>query len=438
MKNSWLFIFFALLISGRTFANPPNVIIFILDDVGQQDVGAFGNAAVRTPNIDRLAAEGMRFDNAFLTTSSCSPSRASLITGLYPSATGARNLHDPLSPDKTNMPQLLRQAGYYTASVGKWHLGEAFKSQFDRVVEPREESGAADWLPEIARRPKDKPFFLWLASKDAHDPYYWNPPLLRQDPAKVIVPYYAEDTAFTRQVMAGYYDEIARADYNIGLVVEVLRQQKILDNTLIIVLSDNGSQIGGAKTTLYDEGLKTPLVMRFPAAIRSGIANQQLVSTVDIMPTVLALAGIAPLPDAPGVQLWPTLENPDISVRDYIYAERNTHGQPHFSRIIRTKYYLYKRNYLNKKLCDPMADTIWDPDKPRHKRHAQFYDLQRDPRARKNLLMDPEYRSDLNRARERLSAIMYETGQQPPSLIMEECKLRPLHERIIFPLLSSE
>lgn len=424
--------------SGSVFANPPNIIVFILDDVGQADVGAFGNTVIQTPNIDRLATEGMRFENAFLTTSSCSPSRASILTGLYPSATGARNLNDPVPVEKTSLPQLLRNAGYYTASVGKWHLGEPFKSHFDRVVEDREESGAADWLPEISRRPKDKPFFFWLASKDAHAPYKWHLPLRHYSPAEVPLPYYAEDNVFTRQVMAEYYDEISRADWNIGLVVDALRQQNLLDNTLIIVLSDNGSQIGGAKTTLYDEGLKTPLVMRLPESIPQNVVNQQLVSAVDLMPTILQLADAPSVVGAPGISLLPTLHNSALPVRSYIYAERNRHGSDEFERVLRTKNSLYKRNYFGRRLCDPMSDTWFDPNRPRDSAHEEFYDLQRDPAAHANRLSEREYKGDLNTIRQQLSDIMAESVQHPPPLVFEQCKLRPWHERIRWSLFAAE
>jgi N-sulfoglucosamine sulfohydrolase len=425
-------VFFLMLLSWQAFASPPppNVVVFILDDVGREDVGAFGNAIVKTPHIDKLAAEGMRFDNAFLTTSSCSPSRASILTGLYPSATGARNLHDSLPAEIVSLPQLLRNAGYYTASVGKWHLGEPFKSHFDRVVEDREESGAADWLPELSRRPTDKPFFFWLSSKDAHEPYYWYPPLLHYSPSAMPVPYYAEDNPFTRQVMAGYYNEITRADYSIGLVLDQLRKQNVIDNTLIIVLSDNGSHIGGAKTSLYDEGLKTPLVLRLPGTILRGSVNLQLVSTVDLMPTILELAHVLPATDVPGVSLLATLSNPKIPVREYIYAEQNKHGQEHFSRVVHTQNYLYKRNYFNRRLCNPMDDAIWDPDIPRDAGHAEFYDLQRDMHAQENRIKDPVYGNNLNAARQTMSTIMAQTQQYIPHLIMEQCDLRPFHERV--------
>lgn len=413
---------------------PPNIVIFLLDDVGQSDVGAFGNAVVRTPNIDQLAREGTRFDNAFLTTSSCSPSRASLLTGLYPTATGAPKLDDPLPASVTSLPQQLRNAGYYTASVGKWHLGEPFKTHFDRVVEPRDESGAADWLPELARRPHNKPFFFWLASKDAHAPYEaWHPPLLHHNPQTIPLSKRDDDNHFVREGMAGYYDEIARADRNIGLVIESLRQEGVLDNTLVMVLSDNGSLFGGAKTTLYSEGIKTPLVLRLPTKVLPGIANQQLVSAVDIMPTVLALAGLPLVPNTPGVSLWPTLQDPTVPVRDYIYAESNQHGQPNFSRVVRTKAFSYHRNFLKRKLCDPYGDTVWESGLPRDARHAEFYDLQRDPAESANLLDEADYKNQQAALQSILRNIMDKTPQALPPLIMEHCPPRPWSERIRWP-----
>lgn len=441
MKRYLLSAFFVVLLAlwcvpASAAVSPPNIVVFILDDVGQRDIGAFGNTAVRTPNIDRLATEGMRFDNAFLTTSSCSASRASILTGLYPTATGAPNLDDPVPVGINSLPKLLHEAGYYTASVGKWHLGEPFKSHFDRVVEPREESGAADWVPELARRPLGKPFFFWLASKDAHDPYFWNAPLRRQDPSKVMVPSYAKDNAFVRQLLAGYYDEIARADENIGYLVRMLNQQHLLDNTLIIVLSDNGARIGGAKTTLYDKGIKTPLVMRFPAAIKQGTANRQLVSVVDLMPTILALAGLPQLADMPGVSLLPTLHNPSQPVRSYIYAERNRHVVENYERALRTDRFLYKRNYFGRRLCDPFADSLIDSYKHRDTVHEEFYDLQRDPDALKNRATEREYRNELNSARQQVSAIMAQTDDDHPPLIFQQCPQRPWHERISWPFSS--
>ncbi|HTD87169.1 MAG TPA: sulfatase-like hydrolase/transferase, partial [Candidatus Binatia bacterium] len=116
----------------------PNLILIIADDMSAEDCGAYGNKGVQTPNLDRLAREGMRFTRGFVTTSSCSPSRASLITGKYPHNTGAEQLHWPLPGNQTTFVQLLSQAGYYTAAAGKWHLGPEVKKHFDRVIEAGE------------------------------------------------------------------------------------------------------------------------------------------------------------------------------------------------------------------------------------------------------------------------------------------------------------
>lgn len=438
LKQGLVFFFLAVFSGSILAFSSPNVLIFMLDDVGQSDVGAFGNAVVETPNIDKLAAGGMRFTNAFVTTSSCTPSRASVLTGQYPSAAGAAQLHAEVPENIVSLPRLLRNAGYYTASIGKWHLGEPFKQHFDTVIEPRDSSGAVDWLPTLAARPAGKPFFFWFASVDAHSPFDWQAPMQYQDPTELVLPPWATDDPFNRQMMAQYYNEIARADRNIGRVIDALASQGLLENTLVMVLSDNGAQIGGAKTTLYDEGIKTPLVMHFPRSIRVNGSNTQLVSTVDLMPTVLELAGIKAPPGLPGVSLLPTLENPQKAVRDYIYAERNRHGQEYFERAIRTQRFLYKRNYLGIRLCEPSMEHIPETRRPRGVVHEEFYDLYSDPLARQNLAgvikSDSEFAQDINAARYRLSQMMQQMRQQPPPLLLEQCEPAPSPAGMIMPL----
>ena len=139
----------------------------IADDLGWNDVGCYGHPHIRTPNIDRLARQGLKFTHAFLTCSSCSPTRCSIMTGRYPHSTGAAELHQPLPPDQVVFPGLLKTAGYYTASAGKWHLGPAPKVHFDAVVGGGP-IGCENWVKTLKERPKDRPFFLWLASIDPH------------------------------------------------------------------------------------------------------------------------------------------------------------------------------------------------------------------------------------------------------------------------------
>lgn len=417
------------LLSSAQDLKQPNIAVFILDDVGQSDLGTYGHPIVKTPNIDRIARKGMRFDNAFLTTSSCSSSRASILTGLYPHNTGAATLGTPLPAAIDSLPQRLQRAGYYTASVGKWHLGEPFKSHFDRVVELREPSGAVDWLPEFARRPKDKPFFFWFASLDAHIPYDWSPPLLSYSPNQAQVYPWSVDTVFERSQIALYYNEITRADRRIGEVVDAMQRAGVLDNTLVVVLSDNGAMFGGAKTSLYDEGIRTPLVLRYPPRITAGRRNTQLVSSIDLMPTLLAAAGVPTPTGLPGVSLWPTLKQPDRPVRQYIFAERNTHAVPMFERALRTPRYLYKRNYLHRRLCDPDASLLIGT-KLRERVFEEFYDLVRDPSAQQNLAQHREYQADQLALGAQMSQLMQDTRDAAPPLMLEQCEPLPWDRRI--------
>ncbi|MEZ6068226.1 MAG: sulfatase-like hydrolase/transferase [Planctomycetaceae bacterium] len=138
-------------------AERPNFVVFIADDMAWDDCGAYGHPHVRTPNIDRLAREGMRFDRAYLTCSSCSPSRCSILTGRYPHNTGAGELHLPLPIEQRLFPTALREAGYYTAAAGKWHLGNAVKDQLDEVREGGGPGGEAYWEPLLEDRPRDRP-----------------------------------------------------------------------------------------------------------------------------------------------------------------------------------------------------------------------------------------------------------------------------------------
>src|SRR5262249_30404493 len=220
----------------------PNVVLIIADDMAWEDCGAYGNPKVRTPNIDRLAREGMRFDRAFVTASSCSPSRSSILTGRYPHNTGAEELHWPLPPQQITVVEKLKASGYWTAAAGKWHLGNAVKDRFDVVREANPsgfqlgtvkdararmtaegtgaiQSGCDQWVPVLRDRPRDKPFFLWLASLDPHRDYQPGAIPESHGPEDVTVPPYLPDVPEVRKDLALYYDEISRLDHYVGEVL---------------------------------------------------------------------------------------------------------------------------------------------------------------------------------------------------------------------------
>jgi N-sulfoglucosamine sulfohydrolase len=323
----------------------PNFVLFIGDDISYSDFGCYGHPTIQTPNIDILSVAGVRFTNAYLTTSSCSPTRTSLITGRYPHNTGAPELHQNDLPHLGNLPQfphLLRQAGYFTAQAGKWHFnGDASKSFDTRIG--GSPSGAENWIPTLRQRPKNQPFFMWFAAHDAHRG--WDQSISKgpHRPQDVQVPPYQIDGTATREDLAHYYNEVHRLDANIGLVINELKRQGVFDNTVIILMADNGRPFPRDKTWLYDTGIKTPLVVHWPAGISSASTPLGLVSTVDLAPTILELAGVEYPPTFQGVSLVPMFREPETQVRDYVFAERNWHGQRYHDRMVRHGDFVYIR-----------------------------------------------------------------------------------------------
>lgn len=331
----------------------PNAILFIADDVSAEDVGCYGHPTIKTPHIDRLAASGLRFTNAFLTTSSCSPSRCSLITGRYPHNTGAPELHTRLPDSQIRFPELLRKAGYYTALSGKNHMFGNRDPAFDLISPGKGPGKEEDWAQLVRNRPQDKPFFFWFASTDAHRGWQVDDAAPQYQAKDAVVPPYLVDTEPTRNDLAKYYHEISRFDRYVGDVVAELKSQGVLDDTLLIVMADNGRPFPRCKTRLYDDGIRTPFVLHYPAGIEQPAVCDSLVSSIDVSATILELAGAPPSATVQGVSLAALFKNPNAEVRDVVFAEHNWHVHKNHERMARTKEYLYiKNNFPNQQnLC---------------------------------------------------------------------------------------
>ncbi len=381
MKRLVPFILFAPLvlffkgITALAGSPPPNIVLIIGDDISSQDLGCFGNPGIRTPNLDRLAANALVFDNAYVTASSCSPSRCSILTGRYPHNLGtAAELHRPLPEGLALFPKLLRDIGYHTAQAGKNHFGKSgptvqgpARLAFDvSKIFIRDElhagaGGQNQWLDLLRERPMDRPFFLWLASFDAHRIWDAGAFTGMNRPEDVTVPPYLADTPETREDLARYYDEITRLDYYVGKVVEELQRQEVLEDTLILFLSDNGRPFPHSKNSVYDDGMKTPLILHWPQGIPTPGRTQSLASAIDIAPTLLEIAGI-PKPDTvQGVSLLPILKNPKAKVRDYLFAERNWHNFQAHVRMVRFKNFVYVRNAWPELPLPGASDTFYNP-----------------------------------------------------------------------------
>ncbi len=414
----------------------PNFVFLLVDDLAWSDLSPFGHDSIMTPNLQRLADRGMRFERAFVTTSSCSPSRASILTGRHPHQTDAEQLHWPLPKEQTTFVDKLREKGYWTGAAGKWHLGEEIRDRFDKVIEADEsgfqlpagqeaasgefaekaegdaQSGCADWIPLLRERAPDRPFFLWLASLDPHRPYH--PGILEEGARaeEVKLPPYHPDTPSVRADYQNYYDEITRLDGHVGALLDELEAQDLAKNTVVIFLSDNGRPFPREKTTLYDGGIRTPLIVRWPGRIAAGAVCERLVSSIDLAKTILAIAKIEkPGITFEGIDLSPLFQDPEKPLRDYVFAEKNWHDYEDRSRAVRNERYKYIRNDYPDLPLTPPADVVRSPtyvellrllekDSLTEPQKVHFvvprpaeelYDLKLDPHEMRNLAPDKRY-----------------------------------------------
>ena len=461
-----LFALGALALSGKVPADGlarPNIMLMVVEDLGPR-IGTYGDPLARTPNIDRLAEDGVRFSRVFTTSGVCAPSRAALITGMHQQAIGAQHMrtssfgrtregalgtfstpgpaYEAVPPPFVKaFPERLRAAGYFTMNNAKtdYQFGEPF-TVWDR-------NGDA---VSLADRDPEKPFFFMLSHFGTHesgmfrrgfaDRFEWSEQVFAQndarlarlrertDPAQVEVPAYLPDTAQVRRDIAQHYDNIALMDRWVGERLEELRAQDLLDNTVVIWTTDHGDGLPRAKRSIYDSGLRVPFIVRLPNRDRAGTVDTRLVSFVDIAPTLLALAG-APIPTHLHGQDFLEKAAPR---RRYVHAARDRLDElPDRSRAVRDSRFKYIRNYLpdrpllgplhfrenlaamaelrrlhRERALAPALARYLEPSRP----PEELYDLAEDPDEMRNRVDDPAYRDDLRRLRGELDRWLNEVG----------------------------
>ena len=415
----------------------PNVVLIIGDDISP-DFSCY-DGPIRTPHIDQLAAAGVRFDNAYVTASSCSPSRCSIITGRYPHNTGAPELHMDLPAGQFMFPMALKEAGYYAAQYGKFHMGEQAKQAFDVVNDvpyAEDPTGAAGWIQALRDRPKGNPFFMWFGAFDAHRPWEPDPLEAPHDPVDVVLPVGVPDTPLSRQDVASYYDEVRRFDRYVGGVVEELKRQGVFENTLIILLGDNGRPFPRSKTSLFDNGMKTPLVVHWPGGrLAEGAVSDALVSSIDIAPAILAAAGFPVPSSVQGISLLPVCRQPGKVIRDVIYGEQNWHVQRYGGRMVRQGDMVYFRDFAPHLCPFQMVDhatgayaellrlkaagkltaveaEIFSTERP----SELLFNVAHDPDQRVNLAGDASHAQLLGEMRAALAAWQVRTGDSIPEV----------------------
>ncbi|MEM8873681.1 MAG: sulfatase-like hydrolase/transferase [Planctomycetota bacterium] len=468
--KSWLLITvgLSLAMASRAGALPaqskPNIVVFTVDDMDFTSVNAFGNPmAGLTPNIDRLVAEGTNFPNAHVSTPACAPCRQSMMTGKHPHANGSYGFVR-IDPDVVSLTDLLREQGYFAGSIGKGGAYGGF--EWDAFV---------DFTPDYGRNPqgyveaarvmldkaaqKDGPFYLGINTTDPHRPFAasdqernyieyrrrnhpdWDNPPAPVFPAfttaedAYVIPY-VPDLGPVRRELAEYYTSVRRADHTLGLVLDLLDKRGLLDDTLFVFFSDHGASLPMGKNNLFKHSTQTPLILRWPGHVPGATSRDApMVSTLDLMPTLLEVAN-APTPDdLNGRTLWPLIRGDDQTDRDAVLTTNNF-KQPgrivYPSRAVTTPRYSYIVNFWadgrrkdtenmqgrSMQAIEKAAEQTGREDLEAYVEFARYrrvgdelireeiYDLSRDPWSRRNLIDDPEYAKVKDDLRKKMEARM--------------------------------
>lgn len=417
----------------------PNFVFIIADDCTFRDIGCYGGQAY-TPNIDKLASEGMRFTQCFQAAPMCSPTRHNIYTGLYPVKSGAYPNHTFAKDGTKSVVHYLKPLGYRVALSGKKHINPP-------DVFPFEYSGKGnnpdfEVLDKFMGECKDNgtPFCIFACSNEPHSP--WNKgDASRYDAAKLKLPPYFVDTQETRENMTRYLAEITYYDGQVGQALALLDKHGLADNTLVIVVSEQGSSFPFGKWTCYDTGLQSAFIARWPGKIKPGTVNDALIEYVDVLPTYIEAAGGTPPSALDGKSLLPVLLGKAKEHKEYVFGEMTTrgiiNGSEHFGiRSIRSRRFKYVCNFtpetkfqnactnssIFKSWRDKAASSSDAAEKIRRYEHRpaeELYDITEDQYEWNNLADDPKFAKVKAELRRRLLQWMKAMGDKGQQTEME-------------------
>jgi arylsulfatase A-like enzyme len=425
----------------------PNILFCLADDWSWPHAGVYGDKVLRAPTFDRIAREGILFTHAFSAAPSCTPSRASILTGQAPHRLreGA-SLYGPLDKSFPVYPDILQNAGYTVGYMGKgWGPGDFREGGRARNPAGPAFKSFAEFLKTV---PGDKPFCFWFGSHDPHRPYPRGSGVKAGlKPEDVRVPPYLPDTPEVREDILDYYSRVEVFDRDVAGLLQSLDETGWTENTLVVISGDNGWPFPRGKANLYDAGTRQPLAVRWPSRIKGGRVVHEFVSLTDLAPTFLDVAGLKPTAGMTGRSLMPLLEGRQQPERDLIFLERERHANvregnlSYPSRAIETKDFLYIRNYRPErwpagdpkkwKSVGPFGDCDAGPSKefilahrddrsPANffelafgKRPAEeFFDLRKDPYQTNNVAANTRYDADKAKLRQAVQHWM-ETTNDP-------------------------
>jgi arylsulfatase A-like enzyme len=400
----------------------PNVLYVHSHDTGRY-VQPYGHA-VPTPNIQRLADEGVLFRQAFCTVPACSGSRAALLTGRHAHANGMLGLaHRGWALDDygQHLVHTLDQAGYWTALVGEQHVSaDPGMLGYDAVAELPDHH-AATVAPAFERmlseRPKDRPFFASVGFVETHRDFA--EPVSDAEVRCTLPPANLPDTPETRRDMAAFKASARKLDEGVGGVLDALDRAGLAQDTLVIFTTDHGLAFPGAKATLTDRGLGVLLILRGPGGFAGGTVQDALVTHLDLFPTICELAGIEAPDWLQGRSLLPLAAGATAELHDAVFGGLTYHAAYEPQRSVRTRRWKYIRRFDDEHDDPVPANTDDSPSKTLWLEHGwlerpvareQLYDLVFDPNEAANLAADPTYAPVLDELRDRLERWMHETG----------------------------
>ncbi|WP_172435961.1 sulfatase family protein [Sediminicola luteus] len=429
----------------------PNILLITADDMNFNSVGVYGAPiGGLTPNIDRLASQGLRFENAHVTIAVCAPSRATLATGMYPHHSGVEGFYKT-KKEVTSIIEILKEAGYITGVFGKENHSspephtpwDVVKTRVEHLGYGRDPSKYYSEVSDFIQRSKqsDKPFYLMANAIDPHRPFSgsdqekkaWpgieiHPPSRTFLPSEIEVPAFLPDIPKVRQEIAEYYSSVRRADDVVGAILKALEESGEADNTLVMFLSDHGMALPFAKTNCYLNSTKTPWMVRWPGVISPNMVDREhFISGIDFMPTLLDILNIDGPTEMDGKSFKKLLLGKKQSGREYVFTQfHETSARKRYPmRAVQNGKYLYifspwadgKKVFKNEsqhgrsfKAMQEAAKT--DPyinarvDLFVHRVTEEFYDLEKDPNALNNLIDRPEYKKEVHRFSKKLEKWM--------------------------------
>lgn len=418
--------------------NRPNILLITADDLGVQ-LSSYGMNQINTPHLDRLARSGVRFSNGYVTQASCSPSRSSIFTGLYPHQTGQVGLSHrgyQMHEGFPTLPSVLGNAGYHTGVIGKIHVRPEKAVPFDFTGpgpgKTRDVRHVANVSEQFLKKRTEKPFFLMVNYTDPHKPYKRQVKGIPADPVSAdevqSFPFLGIDTPDVRESVAGFLNSVKRVDEGIGKLLEAVRSTGHLEETIVLFVGDHGPPMDRAKTTTYEAGVKVPFIVSWPGVTKPRTVRPELVSTVDIVPTLAEAADVRWPNRVAGKSLLPLLRGKTVEWRDALFTEYTSHVDEHYypRRAVRMGKYKLIVNVLHEQ-PNPVtglspAMKFFQKEKwkntPIGKAFARYadpprielYNLKNDPSELRNLADSTEYEDVRQHLLERLRAWMRSTN----------------------------